>query len=138
MLKQQIFELGETALTPRKISRALSYLSIVNPRFLFSVAATINDTVVVFLVDTGSALTILHRDIWEKCKEPQQQLVPWCQSKLIGAEGSQLHVFGSAEVRLNIEGESFELSVVVIDPLTSEAITGLDVLTQCTVDLSHS
>ena len=139
MLKQQIFELGETALTPRKISRALSYLSIVNPRFLFSVAATINDTVVVFLVDTGSALTILHiaRDIWEKCKEPQQQLVPWCQSKLIGAEGSQLHVFGSAEVRLNIEGESFELSVVVIDPLTSEAITGLDVLTQCTVDLSH-
>ena len=100
-------------------------------------AATINDTVVVFLVDTGSALTILHRDIWEKCKEPQQQLVPWCQSKLIGAEGSQLHVFGSAEVRLNIEGESFELSVVVFDPLTSEAILGLDVLTQCTVDLSH-
>ena len=88
-------------------------------------------------MDTGSALTILHRDIWEKCKEPQQQLVPWCQSKLIGAEGSQLHVFGSAEVRLNIEGESFELSVIVIDPLTSEAILGLDVLTQCTVDLSN-
>ena len=39
---------------------------------------------------------------------------------------------------MNIEGESFELSVVVIDPLTSEAILGLlDVLTQCTVDLSH-
>ena len=72
-------------------------------------AATINDTVVMFLVDTGSALTILRRDIWEKCKEPQQQLVPWCQSTLIGAEGSQLHVFGSAEVRLNIEGESLEL-----------------------------
>ena len=71
-------------------------------------AATINDTVVVFLVDTGSALTILRRDIWEKCKEPQQQLVPWCQSKLIGAEGSQLHVFGSAEVRLSMEGENFE------------------------------
>ena len=100
-------------------------------------AATINDTVVVLLVDTGSALTILRRDIWEKCKEPQQQLVPWCQSELIGAEGSQLHIFGSAEVRLNIEGESFEMSVVVIDPLTSEAILGLDVLTQYTVDLSH-
>ena len=112
-------------------------MSIVNPRFSFSVRATIDDTVVVFLVDTGSALTILRRDIWEKCKEPQQQLVPWCQSKLIGAEGSQLHVFGSSEVRLSMECESFELSVVLIYPLTSEAILGLDVLTQCYVDLSH-
>ena len=99
--------------------------------------ATINNKVVIFLVDTGSVLTILHRDTWEKCKEPQQQLVPWCQSKLVGAEGSQLRVFGSAVVKLNIEGENLELSVVVIDPLTSEAILGLDVLTQCTVDLLH-
>ena len=112
-------------------------MSIVNPKFSFSVTATINDKVVVFLVDTGSALTILRSDTWEKCKEPQQQLVPWCQSKLVAAEGSQLHVFGSAVVKLSIEGESFELSVVVIDPLTSEAILGLDVLTRCTVDLSH-
>ena len=88
-------------------------------------------------MDTGSALTILRRDTWERCKEPQQQLVPWCQSKLVGAEGSQLRVFGSAVVKLNIEGENLDLSVVVIDPLTSEAILGLDVLTQCTVDLSH-
>ena len=63
--------------------------------------------------------------------------MPWCQSKLVGAEGSQLRVFGSAVVKLNIEGENLDLSVVVIDPLTSEAIFGLDVLTQCTVDLSH-
>ena len=63
--------------------------------------------------------------------------MPWCQSKLVGAEGSQLCVFGSAVVKLNIEGENLDLSVVVIDPLTSEAILGLDVLTQCTVDLSH-
>ena len=110
---------------------------IVNPNFSFSVTATINDKVILFLVDTGSALTILCRDAWEKCKEPQQQLVPWCQSKLVGAEGSQLRVFGSAVAKLNIAGESFDLSVVVIDPLTSEAILELDVLTQCTVDLSH-
>ena len=40
-------------------------------------------------------------------------------------------------VTLSIEGEKYELSVVVIDPLTSEAILGLDVLTHCTVDLSQ-
>ena len=111
-------------------------MSTVKSSFSFSVTATINDTVVVFwwIQAQHSPYCV---DIWEKCKEPQQQLVPWCQSKLIGAEGSQLHVFGSTEVRLSIEGESFELSVVVIDPLTSEAILGLDVLTQCTVDLLH-
>ena len=92
---------------------------------------------VLFLVDTGSALTILRRDTWEKCKKPEQQLVPWCRSKLVGAEGSQLHVFGSALITLNLEGEIFELSVVVIDPLTSEAILGLDVLAQCSVNLLH-
>ena len=40
-------------------------------------------------------------------------------------------------IELSIKGESFELSVVVIDPLTSEVIFGLHVLTQCTVDPSH-
>ena len=44
-------------------------------------------------------------------------------------------VFGSPIITLNLEGEIFDLSVVVIDPLTSEAILGLDVLTQYTVDL---
>ena len=63
--------------------------------------------------------------------------MPWCQSRLVAAEGSQLHVFVSAVVTLNIRGEKFELSVVVIDPLASEAFLVLDVLTQCTVDLSH-
>ena len=92
---------------------------------------------VMFLVDTGSALTILRRDTWERCKKPDQQLVPWSQSRLIGAEGSQLHVFGSADMTLNLEGEKFDLCVVVIYPLTSEAILGLDILSKCTVDLSQ-
>ena len=99
--------------------------------------ATINDQAVVFLVDTSLAVTILHKDTWERCKKPEQQLVPWCQSRLVGAEGSQLRVFGSFQIVLSVEGKKFELFVVVIDPLTSEAILGLDMLTTCTVDLSH-
>jgi len=38
---------------------------------------------------------------------------------------------------LNLEGEKFDLCVVVICPLTSEAILGLDILSKCTVDLSQ-
>lgn len=112
-------------------------MSIINPNISFSVTATINDQAVVFLVDTGSAVTILRKDTWERCKTPEQQLMPWCQSRLVGAEGSQLQVFGSASVVVSVGGEKFELFVVVIDPLTSEAILGLDMLTTCTVDLSQ-
>ena len=32
---------------------------------------------------------------------------------------------------------SLQVAVVVIDPLTTEAILGLDILSQCTVDLLH-
>ena len=129
------------ALTPREVTRATNInvlsTSIVNPSVFLSLAATINGNTVVFLVDTGSALTILQKDIWERCKGPEQQLEPWCQKRLVGVEGSFLQVFGSATVAVNIHGEILQVAVVVIDPLTIEAILGLDILSQCTVDLLH-
>ena len=71
----KVESLGEATLTSREISRVLSIsVSVGNPNFSFSVTATINDKVIVFLVDTGLALTIMHRDTWEKWKEPQQHL----------------------------------------------------------------
>jgi len=83
----------------------------------------INGVPIEFLVDTALAFTILQKGTWERCKKPEQQLQPWCQKKLVGAEG--------------IQGEKLQLSVVVIDPLTIEVILGLDVLSQCSVDLCH-
>ena len=68
------------ALTPREVTRATSInvlsTSIVNPSVFLSLAATINGNTIMFLVDTGSALTILRKDIWERCKGPEQQLEP--------------------------------------------------------------
>ena len=40
-------------------------------------------------------------------------------------------------MEIDIHGEILQVAVVVIDPLTTEAILGLDVLSQCTVDLLH-
>ncbi|XP_065909335.1 uncharacterized protein [Dysidea avara] len=100
--------LGEATLAPREMTRAFELfnfaVSIVNPSMSFSVTATINGSAVVFLVDSGSALTILRKDTWEKCKESGQNLRPWNQKRLVGAEGSQLRVFGSAEVTVDIQG----------------------------------
>ena len=66
----QVRDLWEVALTPREITRALEpslgiAISIVNPNFSFSVSGTMNVQPVMFLVDIGSALTILHRDTWK-------------------------------------------------------------------------
>ena len=110
-------------------------ISIVNPSVSLSLTATINGNAVVFLVDTGSALTILQKDIWERCKGPAtctlvSEEIRWCKRQF-------LQVFGSATVTVNIQGEIFQVAVVVVDPLTTEAILGLDVLSQCTVDLLH-
>ena len=54
---------------------------------------------VTFLLDTGSALTILNKNVWDKCKQPDDHLQPWNQQNLVGAEGTTLRVYGSACVQ---------------------------------------
>jgi len=71
--------LGGEALPPREVTRADSYnllISLVNPDSSFSVVATINHASVTFLLDTGSALTILRKDIWDQCRRPDESAQP--------------------------------------------------------------
>ena len=68
----------------------MGHLNFLVLAFALSVTATVNGSAVVFLIDSGSTLTMLHKDTWERCKGGQQKLEPW---RLIGAEGSQLEVF---------------------------------------------
>ena len=115
-------------------------ISIVNPSSSFSVAATINNVPVTFLLDTGSALTILRKSIWDRCKQPDDKLEPWNQQSLVGVEGTTLRVYGSTCVQweVDIDGKEFSHNVAVVDPLTTEAILRLDFLKGCKIDLvSH-
>ena len=82
-------------------------ISIVNPSSSFSGAATINNVPVTFLLDTRSALTILRKSIWDRCKQPDDKLEPWNQQGLVGAEGTMLRVYGSTCVQLEIDGKGF-------------------------------
>ena len=137
----KLASLGDHALTPRDATRALNLfgtiISIVNPSTSFSVMARVNDSPVVFLLDTGSALTILRRNVWEWCRLSTQQLQPWNRKKLVGADGAFLHVYGWTTIEIDVKGEKFSQSVVIVDPLATEAILGLDVLRHCVIDLSH-
>ena len=51
---------------PRDAIRAIDFstvISIVNPSTSFSVEAEVNGTSLVFMLDTGSAVTILQKDV---------------------------------------------------------------------------
>ena len=84
---KELVSLGEDALPPRESVRANTYtfnsvISIVNPSSSFTVTATIKNVSVTFLLDTGSALTILNKNVWDKCKHPGDHLEPWNQQSL--------------------------------------------------------
>ena len=72
-----------------------------------------------------SALTILNKNIWDKCKQPGDYLEPWNEQSLT------LRVYGSACVQWKVDGMVFSHSVVfvvvVVEPLGTEAMyVGLD------------
>ena len=114
-------------------------ISIVKLSSFFSVVTTINNVPVTFLLGTGSALTILRKNIWDRCKQPDDKLEPWNQqSCLVGAEGTTLRVYESTCVQWEVDGKEFPHNVAVVDPLTIEAILWLDFLKGCKIDLvSH-
>ena len=82
-----------------------------------------------FLLDTGAAVTLLARDAWTR-NDPKRstKLEPWTEYRLVGVDGSPLQVHGQARVDIELEGEKLSGDVVVVSPLTSEAILGLDFL----------
>lgn len=57
-----------------------------------------------------------------------QQLQPWSTLQFVSTGGTAPTIYGSAGVQLELEGHPFAADMVVISPLTSEAILGLNFL----------
>ena len=56
----------------------------------------------------------------------QVRLEPLSEQRLVSVDGSPLDVFGQAEVELDLGRCVVQMMVVVVSPLTTEAILGLD------------
>ena len=58
--------------------------------------------------------------------------------RLVGVEGTPLHICGVSNVELNFAGETFHCPVLVARSLTSEVILGLDFLeaNNCTLEMA--
>ena len=91
----------------------------------------VNDVQLSMLLDTGAAVTLLREDTWARiaAKKPQE-LKPWSMLKLGSSGGAPLTIHDSARVELELEEEKFATEIVVVNPLTIEAILGLDFLSQ--------
>ena len=88
----------------------------------------VDGTTTAFILDTGAAVTLLRRDLRDRGKQPQSTLEPWSGPKLVGANGTPIRVLGTATVNLTMAHKTFPTQVVVAEPLTAEAIMGLDFL----------
>jgi hypothetical protein len=85
------------------------------------------------------AMTLLRADTWSQvATKTQQGLQPWSMARLVSAGGTPLTVHGCARVDLMFGPERFVTVIVVVSPLTSEAILGLDFLMeqQASIDLT--
>ena len=91
-----------------------------------------------FVVDTGASITVLDGTFWEKANCEECSLEPWTGRRLVGVEGTPLHICGASNVELKFAGETFHCPVLVARSLTSEAILGLDFLeaNNCTLEMA--
>ena len=103
----------------------------------YCLEGVINQIPVIFLLDTGAAVSLLRIDLWNRIRPNDlTTLQPYNDKKLIGAEGTPLRIYGSTVITATMETHQFRIPVVVVDQLTSEAILGLDFLKAngCVID----
>lgn len=110
-----------------------------NPVPAYNVNGFVNNQPAQFVLDTGAAVTLLQRSIWDQMKQNEAVLEPWTGQRLIGVEGTPLQVCGTIQVELKLGEKIFQTRVVVVDGLTVDVILGLDFLEthSCTVDIGR-
>ena len=104
----------------------------------YRLAGTVNGIPTTFVVDTGASSTVLDEEFWERVNPGNCSLEPWTGCRLVGVEGTPLHVCGVSKVELKLAGEIFHCPVLIARSLTSDAILGLDFLeaNHCTLKMA--
>eukprot|EP00731_Ephydatia_muelleri_P014897 Em0008g617a len=81
-----------------------------------------------FVIDTGAAVSLVRRDVWEQIVKGDCTLVleQWAGRRLVGVNGAPLSVSGCKKVDIFLNGMPFKVMCVVTDDIMVEAILGLD------------
>ena len=90
------------------------------------------------LVDTGSMVTLVRKDLWEEASGESRSLRPPSRS-IVTANGKALEIMGQVDICLSIGDFSCVFLVLVSEKLTQQCVLGADFLikTGCMVDLQR-
>ena len=109
----------------------MTAISPVSPVGGYRLDGAVNGVRVSLLVETGAAVTLLRKDAWNRVSQAaanEPSLSPCPALGLVGVDGTPLQTYGSTPVVLELNGNKLPVDVVVVSPLTSEGILGLDFL----------
>ena len=114
-------------------------ISIFPISYGYKLPSMISGVPVTMLLDTGAAVSLLRRDVWIKVSAQLSDLQPWSGATLVSAGGGPLTIYGCACIDFVLGGRNFQNEFVVVSPLTSEAILGIDFLQeqQAAIDLGQ-
>ena len=99
------------------------------------VSVDVCKTSVKFLVDTGSAVTLISKQVFDKLESGKSDLKPAC-SQLTAADGGLLNTYGQAVFKFKIGGRAFESNTIVADLNGLPGIIGLDFLEKNNANLN--
>eukprot|EP00731_Ephydatia_muelleri_P017395 Em0010g493a len=94
----------------------------------------------VLMVDTGAAVSLLGKDVWNMLSRTSNcTLEQWSGGRLVGVEGSSVPVHGVTTMDIQLQGQMVSIDFVVVEMLKVESLMGLDFLERysCVVDLSE-
>ena len=97
----------------------------------YRIEAIVNGIETSLLLDTGAAVSLIREDAWLCGKDNKSgELQPWTRHQLVSVDGSPLHIHGYTTATVELGGAELQVGMVVVSPLTTEAILGLDFLSK--------
>ena len=95
----------------------------------------INGVPIEMLWDTGASITVMHKNVWEKCKKFRLER---SNLTLSGAFNSTpVKCLGKATVEIEHEGQKRNVSIVVVDGISPEFIGGVDIMRTFKIQLQR-
>jgi len=88
---------------PRSDAQTITINSVSN----YSVPAVVFDSQVLFLVDTGAAVSLISKEIWDHIKPADPPELKPVNMRLVGVEGTSMQIQGSTAVNLKISKPQF-------------------------------
>ena len=109
-----------------------------NPVTAVQFQGIINTKPVLFMIDTGAAVSLIDHECWNRIKVAEDKLDGHHAPALVGVNGSRLQIHGTTELKVCLVGQKFNISVVMVESLQVGAIIGMNFLesNHCVMDTS--